>query len=342
MVDGLLLNALDTPDFLSLAPRDRLIAYATYVLNPAYLPSEFPNMVVDTTSVPGTRRYNISFTFNDRQVSLVYFETVRGSLFDQDGLPIKLAAIVYEPSFAELAVQPAKTVLETMEKYLVPKFQSNVPGAFPESTLFFNKSCNGNQPIRDFSWRNKDGTIEGLATFTGPGGGSFGVQSAIVFDTSPLYKEHLSYGIINFVRSANGVVAPIGAGEPVCTNPASSAGAAPSAGSSSGNNSSPPPAAVAYTLTFSERLPAGAPGNTGATLAYRFKLTGFESASLTGLISIAPSLPNTPGGIVTNFGRVALAGILDISFPLNVPAGHFRLTVRTPNGDISAEFDHTP
>jgi hypothetical protein len=186
-VDGLPLNILDTPDFESSPLRDKLIGYANYSLQPDYLPKEFP-ATPTITSTSGYRKYSFQDNVNGKDVFIVYFEN------PQNGLPIKLAVLVYDPTQGEF--KSSTVAKQEMAKYLKFNFKSNSQDFFPEAHFFIDRTGptgTSYNPVIDMPWRNKNGTVEGVSTFLAKTDAVY--QAATVFKTSPLYPRNTSYGI---------------------------------------------------------------------------------------------------------------------------------------------------
>lgn len=141
----------ETPiPFEDLSPRDKIITYASEVLNPNYLPKDFSGE--PTTEVFPQweeRLYYMDFVVNGVEIGVYYWESIRGSNFEEDGIPLAMNIATNHEGVNARELAP-----DNIRDYLGGFFN------FTEDPISWREFTLSGLPIIETSWDNPDGTIE--------------------------------------------------------------------------------------------------------------------------------------------------------------------------------------
>ena len=139
----------ETPvPFEDLSPRDKLMTYASETLNPKYLPKDFSGELgTDVLEELDIKAYFMDF--NELGMRIEYYESISGSRFDQDGIPLLVDIIV-----SRIGVNATEVALDNIRNYLGGFF------TFTEDDILWREFTLSGLPIIETSWDNPDGTIE--------------------------------------------------------------------------------------------------------------------------------------------------------------------------------------
>ncbi|OGH18323.1 MAG: hypothetical protein A2868_02970 [Candidatus Levybacteria bacterium RIFCSPHIGHO2_01_FULL_40_15b] len=140
----------ETPvPFEDLSPRDKLMTYASETLNPKYLPKDFSGELgTDVLEELDIKAYFMDF--NELGMRIEYYESISGSRFDQDGIPLLVDIIV-----SRIGVNATEVALDNIRNYLGGFF------TFTEDDILWREfNVPDGSPAIETFWENPDGTIE--------------------------------------------------------------------------------------------------------------------------------------------------------------------------------------